>query len=765
LAAFFENARSREEAQREASRRNTAQQQQAYLRLASTSGHCHSPQLPHLLMRQLFSTATANVTADQLTDLHFKLSLGRHWPLTAPPPTPPPTAAARPEAAPLKSRQKPSISSAKWQQKHRKHASESFLHEPAEIFADFARNFAIVISSQIIRRQPAAAATPVCAPQRPPLQPRHPGTGNHFIECCRSSAAVVAAANAATSVAAASPIGRQSSPFFCSACWASPACSTPVRPTQLKPQPSSFPTSPKMRQRRLLRRSRPPPALGRRRRRGVGALWNNLVNAVGLAPSRPGDNELAERAKILFSENQFNLVASDLMALNRTLPDYRMSACQTKLYPDRLPTTSVVIVFHNEAWSTLLRTVHSVIDRSCAGCLKEVILVDDSSTRPFLGKPLDEYTATLSTPTRVLRMSSRSGLIRARLRGASVAQGDTITFLDAHCEATTGWLEPLLAEIKRNRRAQFPIRAASDSTWGGFNWRLNFRWYPVPQREFDRRKQDRSMPLYTPTMAGGLFTIDRRYFFEIGAYDSGMEIWGGENLEMSFRVWMCGGHLLLVTCSRVGHVFRKISPYSWPGGVANILNKNAMRTAAVWMDDYKDLLLRINPALRSVAYGDVTARLKLKAKLNCKSFGWYLENIYPESHFPANARYLGPMGNSRYKMCADTMGHQAHAKLGLGPCHGQGGNQLFAWGADNRLRSDDVCWSLAYSGAELTLETCDDADSKQLFAADSAGGSSFRVRHVYTGLCMGVPLLAAQPKSQPAMAACGRGDEQLWQMD
>ncbi|PAA89505.1 hypothetical protein BOX15_Mlig010056g1, partial [Macrostomum lignano] len=518
---------------------------------------------------------------------------------------------------------------------------------------------------------------------------------------------------------------------------------------------------------------------------GVGALWNNLVNAVGLAPSRPGDNgaavvvppELAERAKILFSENQFNLVASDLMALNRTLPDYRMSACQTKLYPDRLPTTSVVIVFHNEAWSTLLRTVHSVIDRSCAGCLKEVILVDDSSTRPFLGKPLDEYTATLSTPTRVLRMSSRSGLIRARLRGASVAQGDTITFLDAHCEATTGWLEPLLAEIKRNRRAvacpiidviseqNFQYVPASDSTWGGFNWRLNFRWYPVPQREFDRRKQDRSMPLYTPTMAGGLFTIDRRYFFEIGAYDSGMEIWGGENLEMSFRVWMCGGHLLLVTCSRVGHVFRKISPYSWPGGVANILNKNAMRTAAVWMDDYKDLLLRINPALRSVAYGDVTARLKLKAKLNCKSFGWYLENIYPESHFPANARYLGPMGNSRYKMCADTMGHQAHAKLGLGPCHGQGGNQLFAWGADNRLRSDDVCWSLAYSGAELTLETCDDADSKQLFAADSAGGSSFRVRHVYTGLCMGVPLLAAQPKSQPAMVACGRGDEQLWQMD
>lgn len=52
----------------------------------------------------------------------------------------------------------------------------------------------------------------------------------------------------------------------------------------------------------------------------------------------------------------------------------------------------------------------------------------------------------------------------------------------------------------------------------------------------ERRNNDRTAPLRTPTMAGGLFSIDKDYFYEIGSYDEGMDIWGGENLEMSFRV-------------------------------------------------------------------------------------------------------------------------------------------------------------------------------------------------------------------------------------
>lgn len=112
----------------------------------------------------------------------------------------------------------------------------------------------------------------------------------------------------------------------------------------------------------------------------------------------------------------------------------------------KLPDASIIIVFHNEAWSTLLRTVHSILNRTPKSILREIILVDDASDRTFLGKPLEEYVNKLSANprwpnVRLLRSANRTGLIRARLIGAAEAKGKVLTFLDAHCETTIGWLE------------------------------------------------------------------------------------------------------------------------------------------------------------------------------------------------------------------------------------------------------------------------------------------------------------------------------------
>ena len=59
-----------------------------------------------------------------------------------------------------------------------------------------------------------------------------------------------------------------------------------------------------------------------------------------------------------YSRNKFNQAASDKLASNRVIPDTRSTQCKARKWPhEDLPETSVIITFHNEARSTLLRTI------------------------------------------------------------------------------------------------------------------------------------------------------------------------------------------------------------------------------------------------------------------------------------------------------------------------------------------------------------------------------------------------------------------------
>ncbi|CAF0988044.1 unnamed protein product [Rotaria sp. Silwood1] len=414
-----------------------------------------------------------------------------------------------------------------------------------------------------------------------------------------------------------------------------------------------------------------------------------------------------------WKNNAFNQYVSDMISLRRNLADIRDPECKKVEFHPNLPDTSVIIIFHNEARSTLLRTVYSVLDRSPAHLLKEIILVDDFSDKEHLKKMLEDDIQPL-TKVRLIRADKREGLIRARLKGANDAKGKVLIFLDSHCECAEGWLEPLLDPIARNNKvAVVPlIEIIDDSTFqltgtpiqniqvGGFDWNLIFNWHVTPEKEMKRR-QKKTDPIRSPTMAGGLFSIDRDWFEQLGMYDPGMDIWGGENLELSFKVWQCGGELLCAPCSHVGHVFRKRSPYEWPKNV-NVVKKNTVRLAEVWLDDYKKYYYeRIGNDLGD--FGDVSDRLKIRDRLQCKPFKWFLDNVYPEQFIPGESLYFGEIRNrGKSSICMDSQEIEDGDKPIIGyPCHGQAGNQFFLMSKLFEIRREEKC--LDYPGGQSEL--------------------------------------------------------------
>ena len=482
--------------------------------------------------------------------------------------------------------------------------------------------------------------------------------------------------------------------------------------------------------------------------------------------------EQQQLVNVGWENNAFNQYVSDIISINRSLPDVRDPACKSVHYPPPrdLPPTSIIICFHNEAWSVLLRTVHSILNRSPRRLVKEIILVDDYSNKAHLGQQLEDYVKQLRI-VKVVRATKREGLIRARLLGAREATAPVLTFLDSHCECAEGWLEPLLARIHEDRQAVVcpVIDVISDKTFeyhykgdasaisvGGFDWNLQFNWHSIPDREKKRRRHPYD-PLRSPTMAGGLFSIDKAFFERLGTYDSGFDIWGGENLELSFKTWMCGGTLEIIPCSHVGHVFRSRSPYKWRTGV-NVLRRNSVRLAEVWMDDYKKYYYdRIGHDLGD--YGNITERLELRRRLHCKPFSYFVKEIYPELFIPGEAIAYGEVRNEakgHIKMCLDSSARKTdyHKPLGVYPCHGSGGNQYWLLSRDGEIRRDEAC--VDYAGRDVVLFPCHGSGGNQLWLYDQ---ETQLVKHSTSGRCMEL----ARDRIHLKMSDCDQNnDAQKW---
>ncbi|XP_078277953.1 polypeptide N-acetylgalactosaminyltransferase 9-like isoform X1 [Rhinoraja longicauda] len=234
------------------------------------------------------------------------------------------------------------------------------------------------------------------------------------------------------------------------------------------------------------------------------------------------------------------------------------------------------------------------------------------------------------------------------------------------------------------------------------------------------QQDDQAAPIRTPAMIGCSFVVDREYFGEIGLLDPGMEIYGGENIELGMRVWQCGGSMEVLPCSRVAHIERTKKPYN--NDIDYYAKRNALRAAEVWMDDFKShVYMAWNIPMNNpgVDFGNVSERVALRKRLNCRSFKWYRDNVYPEMRVYNNTITYGEVRNSKVSGYCLDQGQEEDDLAILYPCHGmtsqlvryttEGLLQLGPLGS-TRFLPDTKCVVDDGKGRSPRLRKCEDVD-------------------------------------------------------
>jgi hypothetical protein len=150
----------------------------------------------------------------------------------------------------------------------------------------------------------------------------------------------------------------------------------------------------------------------------------------------------------------------------------------------------------------------------------------------------------------------------------------------------------------------------------GWRWNLDFNWVPDDGTD------------YMPSMAGHCFAFTKRWWEEVGGFDTGMYKWGCENIEFSLRTWLAGGSVEVVRGSVVAHWFKNKFNYEFD---TVTLEQNKARIAEVWFGDYKKYFYQaIRKQPGAIKFGDISERIAIRDKVQKRPFQWFLDNFSPD---------------------------------------------------------------------------------------------------------------------------------------
>ncbi|KAL4232686.1 polypeptide N-acetylgalactosaminyltransferase [Mactra antiquata] len=449
---------------------------------------------------------------------------------------------------------------------------------------------------------------------------------------------------------------------------------------------------------------------------------------------------------LVFSANNF---ISDMIGIKRIQPDMRPDKCKEILYPDNLPAISIVIILREEPVVSLLRTVYSILETSPEKLVEEIILVDDGSKSEELIAAVDLHVANVNK-LKLIRNDESEGLMMARQKGIENTQSEYFIVLDGHIEVTPGWLEPIIYRLIKEPKALLTSHigiiymdtfkfsslksAQVDHSFMAFDQiTLNEEWVRYSEVFINKRNGSVS-PIEYGMVPGMMMSMRKDFFLKLGGFDPGMEVWGAEHTEMSVKVWLCGGRVEMVPCSKIGHLYRGTPWQKFHPKKAYFI-KNQVRFALVWMEGLlKDIVLEIKKSeVNMKDIGDISKRELIKTENHCHPYQYYIDKMLEISdlYIPTYVREKGIIKNMATNTCLDITTVDKKRLLISFSCHGNS-NQYFILTEDFHIRIHQS-WLTEENGKVIVF-----GDSR------NAEGPKFRwkynetkqVIHELTDLCL-----------------------------
>jgi len=389
---------------------------------------------------------------------------------------------------------------------------------------------------------------------------------------------------------------------------------------------------------------------------------------------------------------------TDISSYIAGMKDSRSEDCKNEVFHGLgSATVSILLDFVDHEFYDLKLTLEAILEHTPDELYKEIIILDDGTGHDNVQNDAIKY---LGQPkfkkVRGFRSEKSEGAALSRFKASKMATGSILVFISSQTAVNVGWLEPLINQVTQNHKqivvshsdallANYRYFRTPDSYISVFDWTLNTLFM---------ESDDPAPIMKMPAMAGHAFAVDTMYFNSIGNYDEGFGRGGGENLELSFRTWMCGGSIVKATCSRVAVrdalVVQKVQSEA-----------NFRRLTELWLgqgqgQDFRRTAYRIKEIdavePESEKQNRVSRQKYLSRTTQCQDINWYLREAAPQVlRVPLQSRHFGKLRAATGYCLHGQAKHDGTGQLTVCRPHMYEANMVWNLDVRGRLSHEDKC--------------------------------------------------------------------------